>query len=254
MIALIRAKIFSAIRSKSFRFFAVIILLWVGFCTLTVFSGSFEVVNTGYLPYYILFGYLTLLPLAAASWYGMFPSSGFDKEVPFQVNDWKTACTGIISALIANAFLNVLIVAFCLLLMALPMANVEKSSPSDLAKLFLAFSLISFARTAFTCFFTEATHSRLGGALFGFGACTGLFEVFLLSVEVDLCCLLGISQSSLPIVSHMTYFIWEGMQATDSRELVMNYTNFHVIVPLLVVVTIFFSGVTVAVRHRRDVA
>lgn len=254
MIALIRAKIYPAIRSKSFRFFAVAVLVWYFICAVSVIIGAAEIKNTGFAYYYVLQAYTIIVPLGASCWYGMFHSAGFDRFVSFQINDFKSALSGILCALSLNTICVFFLLVLSIFFVNVPLRGVEKSSASDVAILFLVFTMITFVRTALTCFFTELTRSRLGGVLLGMAASTGLYEVLFLDVEVGLCYVLGITRSSLPIIRHSTYFIWQALESHETKELILEKTDLVVVVPVLLVSFLVFSAATVVSRLRRDVA
>ncbi|MBR3057788.1 MAG: hypothetical protein IKG93_07430 [Clostridiales bacterium] len=254
MIALIRAKIYPAVRSKSFRFFAAAVLVWYFVCVVSVISGASEIKNTGFAYFYVLQAYAVVVPLGASCWYGMFHTAGFDRFVSFQVNDFKSALSGIVCAMTLNTICVSFLLALSIFFINVPLRGVEKSSASDIATLFLVFAMITFVRTALTCFFTELTHSRLGGVLFGMAASSGLFDALFIDVEVGLCYILGITRSTLPIIRHTTYFIWDSLESHNTKELVMEKTNLAVVIPVLLAVFLFFSAATVVSRLRRDVA
>ena len=227
MIALIRAKIYPAVRSKSFRFFAAAVLVWYFVCVVSVISGASEIKNTGFAYFYVLQAYAVVVPLGASCWYGMFHTAGFDRFVSFQVNDFKSALSGIVCAMTLNTICVSFLLALSIFFINVPLRGVEKSSASDIATLFL---------------------------VFGMAASSGLFDALFIDVEVGLCYILVITRSTLHIIRHTTYFIWDSLESHNTKELVMEKTNLAVVIPVLLAVFLFFSAATVVSRLRRDVA
>lgn len=251
MIALLRAKIYPAVRSKSFRIFLAFVLFWTFMETIDLLTDSEAAGNTGFLYLVIFQYYLIALPLGASAWYGMFRVHHFHNNVPFLVYDKKAMWTGLLSAFLINTVLILALTAYCVILSLFSGKGVVRTPASDILKALFVLYLISYARTALTCFFAELTKSRLGGALLGLGDCIGLYQILLIYLQVCVLGLFGIHESTLPLSSYSTYFLIENMAEEKMGVMTMSRTSVPVVGAVLVCfILVFTMGTYLIIRHR----
>ena len=251
MIALLRAKIYPAIRSKSFRIFLAFVLFWTFLETIDLLTDGELKGNTGFLFLVIFQYYLIALPLGTSACYGMFRVHHFHNNFAFLVYDKKAMWSGLLSAFLINTVLILCLTVYCTILSMFPAKGIEKSPTSDILKMLFVLYLVSYARTALTCFFTEITKSRLGGALLGLADCIGLYQIFLIYFQVGGLRLLGIHESTLPITSYSTYYLIENMATYKMSFMTMHRTNVSAAgIVLGLYILVFTIGTYLLIRHR----
>ena len=254
MIALIRARLYSVVKSRSFVIFLVTMTIWALWNVVDAqVSSQISNAETAYIYWNMINLFALLLPVSASTWYGCFKPHHVSFNVPFQVEDKRFKWVGILTtyALEAVGFFALMILAF--VAEHLPTCKMEHSSAATTLKVILIIFLICFFRTGFVIFFTELTKSRLGGALFGIAFVCGVVQVFSLDLEVRICALLGITETTLPVTSHTTYVIYSTLLAPDDRHITFEGTPMLGTCLYLLLVGMLFLGLTQYLVQKRDV-
>ncbi|MBP5493259.1 MAG: hypothetical protein J6Y08_10495 [Clostridiales bacterium] len=254
MIALIRARLYSVVKSKSFAIFLVTMTIWALWNIIDAqVSSTISNAETAYIYWNMINLFGIILPVGASTWYGCFMPHHVSFNVPFQVDDKHVKWVGILTTYVLETagFLVLMILAF--VAEHLPTCKMEHSSAATTLKVILVIFLICFFRTGFVIFFTELTKSRLGGALFGIVFVCGAVQVFSLDLEVRIYDFLGITETTLPVTTHTTYFIYSTLLAMDDRHITFESTPMLGTCLYLLLVGMLFLGLTQYLIQKRDV-
>ena len=253
MPSLVRAKLYPAVKSKSFVIFLAVMVVWAVSAVLSLCSSRYVDKDSAFFYFTFFETYMQFLPIGVASWYGIFKKNHCSYNIAFQVEDKKTLASGIVAAHVMQlAFLAALTI-LGLLICGLPGFSWEVSSIRTFGKLVMLICLMSICRTSTTVFFTELLRSRLGGALLGLGFSTGFFQLFLLDSEVRLCYFLHITETSFPLTSNTPYLMFYNLRDAGHSHITFEAVPFLLSALLLLVYTAIFTGLTLRLVFKRDI-
>lgn len=257
----LKSRTHAYLHSKNLPVCLISLGIWfvANFVNVVILRGNGMKMSLAYALWAFTEFYLCYIPVIVSTWYGNTSTSGFNRNIPYQVKDPSYFASAIVFTLILNTIGITLSLIGGFLIYLIPNDTVVLvNDPSMMLQTVHLLILCSFCRTVFVIFVTELTGSRIWGCVLGMLGSCGFLADTTMSMELIVLKLLGIRETTLPVCSLTNFLVFNNMmpvfdmETTDYIATSLGCNVMTATCRMLIYIALFMS-LTIAVNRRKDI-